>query len=69
MSEDDCLCLETFIDVIFGGYGGVCGGNADGCCESCSCGGGDGDGGGVFGGGRVGSIGCNWGIAWDECIN
>ena len=72
MSQDDCLCLQTFIAVICGGYAGVGGGNADGCCESCGGGGGGGDGsdgGGVFGRGRAGSIGCNWGIAWDECMN
>ena len=72
MSEDDCLCSQTFVAVICGGYAGVGGGNADGCCESCGGGGGGGDGsdgGGVFGRGRAGSIGCNWGIAWDECMN
>ena len=47
--------------VICGGYAGVGGGNADGCCGSCGGGGGGGgggDGGGVFDRGRVGSIGC-----------
>ena len=70
MSQDDCLCLYQFVNVICGGYAGVGGGNADGCWGSCGGGGGDGDdGGGVFGKSRAGSIGCNWGIDWDECMN
>ena len=50
MSQDDCLCLQIFVAVICGGYAGVDGGNADGCCGVCGGGGGGGgDGGGVFG--------------------
>ena len=54
MSQDNCLCLQTFVAVISGGYAVVGGGNADGCCRSCGDGGGDGvDGGGVFGRGEL----------------
>ena len=75
MSFNDCLCLYTFIAVICGGYAGVGGGNGDGCGGVGDGGGGVGDGGdggdgdGVFGRGRAVSISCNWGIAWDECLN
>ena len=62
MSQDDCICPLTFVAVICGGYGGVGGGNGDGCCGSCVGYGGV-EGGGVFGGGRDGSI------DLDECLN
>ena len=61
MSEDDCLCLQTFVPVICGGYAGVGGGNAKGCCGNCGCGdagGYGGDGGGLF-----------WqGQSWQYCL-
>ena len=33
MSQDDCLCPYTLVDVICGGYGGIGGGNGDAGCE------------------------------------
>ena len=54
MSYVGCLCCGINGD-----------GDGDGCCGSC-CGGADG---GVFSCGRACSIGCNWCIALNECMN
>ena len=53
------------LNFIRGDHGGVGGINGDGCCARC-CGGGDGY---DVSGGRAGSIGCNWCMSLNKCMD